>query len=107
VNIYCPWPRATEDEVLRGARNVEVEDFLYETYDLNRTGWYALMERPELMLDAERRAVRRQMQEYLTRAVPKAAANGSRAWEAKPIEMETKPIEMELKPIEMEILAQA
>jgi hypothetical protein len=77
----------------------------YERFALcTRTRWDALLARPELLLDAERRAARRQAREYARQGRPPADGSTANAWEAKPIEMDLKPIEMEMKPIEMEIL---
>jgi Clostripain family len=106
ISIYCPWPRATEGEVYQGARNVEMDPHRYPAYDLSReTGWDRLLARPELVLDAERRAAREQAREYSAHARPQAArGTAARAWAAKPIEMDMKPIEMEeMKPIEMDV----
>jgi Clostripain family len=105
LSIYCPWPRATEGEVYQGARNVEIDPDRYANYELSKqTGWDKLMGRAEIVLDAERRAVRRQAREYLARARSRPANGGTHAWEAKPIEMDMKPIEMEMKPIQMEVM---
>jgi Clostripain family len=106
ISIYCPWPRATEGEVYQGARNVEMDPHRYPAYELSRrTGWSRILARPELVLDAERRAAREQAREYAYRARPHAArGTAARAWAAKPIEMDMKPIEMEeMKPIEMDV----
>jgi hypothetical protein len=114
LSVYCPWPRATEAEVLQGARNVEVEPAQYARFDAaGASGWAELLARPELRADAERRAARRQTLEYVAAArAAGGAGTGTTALKpiemaTKPIEMATKPIEMATKPIEMELLGGA
>lgn len=81
VSIYCPWVRATMDEVDGGVRNVEVDLFTYLGLRFVwSTRYWALILHPSNLVPAERHWIRREVRESTRAAAAEAAwrfgANG-------------------------------